>query len=401
MARERPTAEALGALTGPQTSPEGDEEGTGRAHAEPEFGALFATRQREEEKQALLERMIWARRSIIDALGSRTLGLKEESDGLYLTVTPELPQSLMRWFVGVDDVPRVALWGKAGKMGCPTWDLPAGGLLVDGTCPGADNAQAIVPARNRADRMRHAPPGASGKPHIDIGKTICSYCYAFEGNYPTILPQTGEILRHWWSRQAVKDGSFADVVMRGLALTGHWPSADLVRKASGGTFNYRGGPLMPVRIHSAGDFFSVEYARAWVEVANLCDKLERRIRFWAPTRTWEAWGDETWRKILSGLSSNADAEGPNLIVRASAYHVDDASPGRLHPDNAKGSTSVWRDHNARRKWQAGKLVVLKSGQDRRFDYDCPIYTGEESTCGGAKCRACWVHPDKSINYETH
>jgi hypothetical protein len=401
MARERPLEEAFAALTGPQTSPEGDEEGTGRRPAEPAFGALYATRQREEEKQALLERMIWARRSIIDALSTRTVGLKEETDGIYLTVDPPLPQALMRWFVGVNDVPRVALWGKAGKMGCPTWDLPAGGLLVDGTCPGADSAQAIVPSQSRNEQTRHPPPGGKSKLDIDLGKTICSYCYAFEGNYPTILPQTGEILRHWWCRQAVKDGSFSDVVVRGLALTNHWPSAEQVKKSGTQTFNYRGGPLMPVRIHSAGDFFSQEYARAWVEVANRCNELERRIRFWAPTRTWEAWGTEAWRKILDGLDSNEDAEGPNLIVRASAYHVDDPSPGRLHPKNAEGSTSVWRDHNARRKWQGGKLIELKHGKDKRFDYDCPIYTGAATTCGGALCRACWVKPELSVNYETH
>lgn len=411
MARERPLEESLGALTGPQTTSNYREELDPQKEDERvDLGALFVTRQREEEKQALLERMIFVRRSIEDYLQDTRIDLVEQDGRAVFRINKPVPADLVPWFVGVGDVGNVALWGKAGKMGCPTFDLPAGGLYIGGTCPGANDAQGVIPERMRKTHYRFGAPQADGsagpKEAIRLDQTICSYCYAFEGNYPTLLPQTGEVVRYWWAKGAVARGDFADAVVNALLLENTWPREDQLRKQGGGTFKYRGQTLMPVRVHSAGDFFSIDYAEQWVEAANVLNRMKetRGVRLWAPTRTWESWGIVQWKKILDKLDTNDEAEGPNLLVRASAYHVDDFAPGWLHPKNAMGSTSIWRDHNRRRSWVGGrtlKLDVEHRKSDERFDYDCPIYTGEESTCSSAKCRACWVKPELRVNYETH
>lgn len=407
MARERP----FGALTNPQTESSGDREVFPN---EEKFGALYITRQVEEEKMQMLERMVWIRREIESFLAERQITLAQHKGRMVFQLDKPIPQDLIPWFMGTDDVERAAVWGMAGKMGCPTFDLPAGGILVGGSCPGADNAQGIVPAANRAETERHGPPAVVSdgvaedkRARIDLNKTICSYCYAFEGNYPTLRPQSGEIIRYWWTRTAVQDGSFADLVVKAMLLEDTWPCWDDVRDDRDELFKYRGKTLMPVRIHSAGDFWSPAYAEAWIEAANILAKnpATQGVRMWAPTRTWEAWGINKWKSMLDGLDTNNEQGGPNLIVRASAYHVDDSAPGWLHPRNAMGSTSIWRDHNARRKWvkdaKSTRLEVDDSKSDPRFEFDCPIYTGDANTCADARCRACWMKPALRVNYETH
>lgn len=401
--------ETLGALTNPQTEASGDREIF--QTEQPSLDALYITRQTEEQKMALLERMVWIRREIESFLAEREITLVEIKGRMRFKLDRPIPQDLIPWFIGTRDVDATSVWGMAGKMGCPTFDLPAGGLLVGGSCPGADDAQGIVPAAQRASSMRQAPPAADGgageRLPIDINKTICSYCYAFDGNYPTLEPQSGEIIRYWWTRNAVKDGSFPELIVQSMLLEDTWPCWDEVRDERDELFKYRGRTLMPVRIHSAGDFWGPEYAKAWIEAANILARRDetRGVRMWAPTRTWEAWGISRWKTLLDNLDTNNESDGPNLIVRASAYHVDDSAPGWLHPRNAMGSTSIWRDHNERRRWvtEGSKTFVDvdNSKSDPRFEYDCPIYTGEANTCADAKCRACWTKPKLRVNYETH
>jgi hypothetical protein len=221
--------------------------------------------------------------------------------------------------------------------------------------------------------------------------------------------------------------------------------------------------IRPIRVHSAGDFFSPKYAAAWLEVANRVWDLEieygrgmPEIRFWAPTRTWAARGFN-WEKLADGLKN------PNFIVRPSSYHVDDPAPEAVANGWPRGATSVINNHNQgmrsehrqvleplaeegeRRLIELRKLPMpaeekarkahlkqiaaatsltlfkkVEDGRkrdaadfDERFDWTCQTYAthGSEDlapSChdaagpdGQQGCRACWTRPDLRINYTTH
>lgn len=222
-----------------------------------------------------------------------------------------------------------------------------------------------------------------------------SNCYALEGNYPSPHVQTGELLRYWWLRGMLNQRRDAEIVSTIVT------SMRLIRYP---VFEN----ILPVRIHSAGDFFSQRYADVWIEVANQLWGIDKRIRMWAPTRSWAARGwTDYWKNSLGRLVS-AQEGTPNLIVRPSAYHFNDPAPGPLHPSNAKGSTSLMQSSIEGRD-QIGKDGDFRSS-DPRVDYHCPTYSIKEGkhTCfnatnpaGGKHCRVCWSHPNWSVQYTAH
>mgnify|MGYP001615054810 CR=1 FL=1 len=100
-----------------------------------------------------------------------------------------------------------------------------------------------------------------------------SNCYATAGNYPSPHVQAAEIIRHWWCKSMIhgtpnRTQEWVDTVVRSMQLL-KYPY-------------YRSG-IMPVRIHSSGDFFSPAYALAWVQVANSIWALDKRIVPMIPT----------------------------------------------------------------------------------------------------------------------
>jgi hypothetical protein len=237
-------------------------------------------------------------------------------------------------------------------------------------------------------------------------------CYA-EGGTFAYADQTARMtLRYWWVINMVTKhfDEFVDVFTRSI-LKLKFPAG-----APGG--------ILPIRLHSSGDFFSIPYARAWLSIANKLTEeggeLGRRVRIWAPTRTWAAPGwPEFWREELPRLKA------PNLIVRASGYHFDDPAPGKLSPENAMGSTSM---HVTTSKEEMMRRTDFRAqGNEKRFfDWMCPTYaqveakgktivdartkawqvglkscTSSPNPFGGRHCRACWVAPDMRINYPAH
>lgn len=244
-----------------------------------------------------------------------------------------------------------------------------------------------------------------GDEHMFVANGITVHnCYAMGGQYWNQGVQPKEILTYWWTEKAIRDGSFAPIV-----------AESLLNDPRLRTHTIHGVKHRPVRLHSSGDFFSPVYAAAWVETCNLVGDTEAKLGltpslFWAPTRTWVTWSRSAWKDILSKLKR------PNLVVRASAYNLDDAAPdylvegGAAVNGNAKGSTSVWKSH--------------QTPGDKRFDYNCPVYAAvekrdaeadvefdadgsprkkkkKEVTCTSVGCRACWIRPDQRINYTTH
>lgn len=373
---------------------------------------------------ANLTRTVWIRRLLEQALSTRRYTVVQATEGtnageLVFRLDRALPKNEIPWMPATRDWQEFALWGEAGKMACPTWDLPAGALEVGGACPGADAGQTVVTAAKRLSQLTDAagnsvsrgghcgsafipnpPPGSAKRIELREKDTICGQCYALEGQYPSPHVQAGEIIRYWWCQAMFDQGrqkEWVETMVRSMQL-----------------LRYPLTPqgIMPVRLHSSGDFFSIRYAEGWIEVANRLHALDPRVTMWAPTRTWAAQGWGTaWPTLLGQLRTNGQAQ-PNLVVRASAYHVGDAAPTEVVAGNAKGSTSLLEHDN-----QTGPLDGGRS-KDPRYEWNCQVYALEgkvdgagkriSKTCenadnpeGGVHCRVCWAHPELRVNYTTH
>jgi hypothetical protein len=453
-----------------------------------------------------------------------------DAEGYYI------PEDAIPWFKFKNRLRVSKVWGDANKkMACPVFDLPAGGTLVGGTCPGANEGQSIVPETHRRGML------SSTGQRVDLPKAICESCVTGD----TLVMVRGEGLRRidellgrefevwsgidWRRTRVVERGLKPTLVVRtanGIeirATADHqfltsdgWVEAEQLEPGdalpkptqpegveeavSGGHFRVssvvpsgrieavydllnvgdehqfvanglvihncyaEGGPIayssnqmkqtlnyiwasamtskyyddfvdlmtesilrmpdsefgyapgvapppgniLPIRLHASGDFFNFRYAGAWIDIANRLAESERgrRVRIWAPTRTWAVRGwPEWWRENLSRLRT------PNLMVRPSAYHFDEAPPPRLHPDNAEGSTSFFVKADRVEEEKSRTDFWARPDEKPYFDWMCPAYSlraGDEASCtnspnpmGGVHCRACWIRPDLRVNYAAH
>ncbi len=320
-----------------------------------------------------------------DVDAAKTPSLKKRTK-LYIVLDKPLMQYDIPWMVGAQvEAQTFSLIGSNSKMKCPTWDLPAGATMTGGSCPGATPGQTTVP---HAERVK-----AANRVHLQvrIQETICGLCYATGGQYASPHVQGGEILRFWWTKELMQTGRSAEwVATMKRAFEGEtWARERLPDPRP--QFAHRA--VLPVRVHSSGDFFSVEYAKAWID---LCNQLPELL-FWAPTRTWASPG---WNEIWAGLLPQLQHQ--NLILRPSAYHTNEAAPvPESHPwpggfpYTADGSASFYK-------------FVQPGPHD--FEFQCGTYAAEKGSknCLSARapdghvgCRACWVHPTLSINYTSH
>lgn len=125
------------------------------------------------------------------------------------------------------------------------------------------------------------------------GRTkLCeSFCYATKGFYgfSSVKKSLGD------SKTKAEDSGFVTAVNGQLA---------------------RSRKTKAVRIHAAGDFYSVKYVEAWTAIA----KANPEVRFWAYTRSWRL------AKFLPSLKALSDL--PNVQVWAS---MDDELRGQETP----------------------------------------------------------------------
>ncbi len=224
-------------------------------------------------------------------------------------------------------------------------------------------------------------------------------CYAEGGSYAYADNAARLTLRYWWAVGMVSNhyDAFVDAMFESILKLSFPANAP--------------GNILPIRLHSSGDFFSTRYAQAWMDIA---DKLHtaggdvgKRVRFWAPTRTWATTGwDEFWREQLPKMKAD------NFMVRASAFNFDDPAPGALSPGNALGSSSLYMQ--SKEEALGRKDFRATAAEKTHFDWMCPTYaqvdksqlqlkscTSSPNPFGGSHCRACWVAPKMRINYPAH
>ncbi len=247
-----------------------------------------------------------------------------------------------------------SLFTWTSKMSCPSFSIPAGPVENGGTCPASKQAS----IEKEGSYERFSPP-LSDMPTGE--KFICSVCYAGKGRYLMYKSMSlGQVAKLRWVQKTLRSGTFARRMSEAIASL---QDQDVERVLSAKLVSNRF-----FRIHDSGDFFSPDYYKAWVEI---CHTLPM-VRFWAPTRQWVY---AKWRELFSNYPPPK-----NLSLRPSALFTS-APPPRI-AGMAEGSTSI----------------------DGRMDapvWNCPAYESEEGSCAGAKCRVCWVSPQKPVNYLTH
>lgn len=321
------------------------------------------------------------------------------------------------------DVSQYKLLSWTSKMNAPSWSLPAGAPQIGGACPGAVAGQSIVPekALDAAARLVNIGLGRPASTPVNLAQAICEHCYATGGQYSTGQVQFAQILRFLWARQAINfhlpNGSTAFVEAMVYAID----NADY--KLNGGTMQGEGAeatqdlPPEPTgrrffRIHDSGDFFEEEYLRQWKMIA---DRLPD-ITFWAPSRIWAtSWGINAVNKI--------NREPRNLIIRPSAYEVNEAGPVDLGPGWAGPTTVLQVQQNLgmtpeRERYvyeHAHRFPPKLTGPDPRYTWNCQAYATDDAkhTCRkavappglgdahGKGCRACWLAPTEIVNYSLH
>ena len=342
------------------------------------------------------------------------------------------------------------------KMGCPSFSLPAGPIESGGSCPGAKGGQSIVPVP-AMKAGQDAVTAVTGEP-VRLYQAICQFCYAEGGQYSTGQVQIAQVLRYIWTRDAASNVSFGPQGPTFGPKAVAWIEA-MVYAIDNADFALDGGKVEKLvypperprpgtrkkqrffRWHDSGDFFSAAHVALVKEV---CKRLPD-ITFWAPTRCWATtWGVEAVNKI------NGPAENSNLVIRPSAFHVNEPPPPRekLGIGWAQGSTSyalgqkLWAQDTsglvqigARRRTGNVKELNPKTGRMRTvekavtlpaprepwarklgYDWDCQTYAvdDEKHTCRHALspeigadgknlvgCRACWIRPGERINYTLH
>ena len=372
------------------------------------FGAASVNVAPIAASHASLTRLAWLRRRLENALVGRSYAMDVNSDGLLrIVVTPAFRQQEIPWApFPADNYDKFKLWGEDNaKMGCPVWDLPAGGVATGGACPGADVGQTISPIGMRQAQLekqgdqfflRAATPGGLPRSTVIEGLTICSQCYATEGNFVYANNQLREIVVYWWLKNLIAQRR-SDEVVEVLVDSMRRLKYPVTRQG-----------ILPVRLHSAGDFFSQEYALIWLRVAARMQQLDPRIMFWAPTRTWAAPGwNNFWGKNLKGVR--------NMSIRPSAYNFGDAAPGKLEQHNAMGSTSLYSFESRvpeflKSKVDSKKVALTRGTPEARTDFNCQVYADDAAapSCDAARapdgkvgCRACWVERDLRVNYTAH
>lgn len=348
-----------------------------------------------------LMQMAWLRKAVTDALQGRSFHVQAgnrtgaDKRHVYLILDgPIIPgaatgQVVAAWNPAASPTAsqyRLTSW--TSKMGSPSFSLPAGPAESGGACPGAAAGQSIVP-RNALVAAARRVQTVTGRP-VRLPEAICQYCYAQGGQYSTGGVQFAQVLRYAWTRIALANGTFVPTMIYAVQNANYKLEGGKAGDDAKTALHYlpERHPGRYFRMHDSGDFISKGYLAAWKQVANALPD----VTFWAPTRCWAtSWGIDAVNQINNPPR--------NLIIRPSAFHINEPPPQNLGPGWARGTTVYAPDN--------------KPEAQARGDYqwDCQAYAvpDTKATCrnsmgadGQTGCRACWRYgQDAAINYTIH
>jgi len=320
------------------------------------------------------------------------------------------------------------------KMGCASWNLPAGPDVIEadlgkgretvhfgGACPAAAGVNLFERVHDLSDVERKGLSEArvaAGERIVDLARRldadpalrskgiatnvtdyhdetrdaqgrmssgfICSWCYALKGNYRNVNQQFYQAMRLRWTQAAL------EAPAPGETFTPAMRPKERAEKSFFTWFMtlaieryyapekwedravYAEDPRF-FRVHDSGDLFSLPYAWSWLEVARRLP----HVKFWAPTRMW------VFAPFVRALS-----EAPaNFAIRPSALHFRDDAP--VIPGMAGGSTaaaSKLPDHwnCPAMRHDRGSCIGALPFSDADASLRRRVPRGDETTC-----RVCW------------
>ena len=168
--------------------------------------------------------------------------------------------------------------------------------------------------------------------------SICSICYAQSGRYSYPNVMFAQIRRLY---------AFLSDTDRFIA--------SCINQINSSKHKY-------VRMHDSGDFFSIEYTKAWYEIIKECDKK----KFFAPTRKYL---DKDILKQLIQLNSLS-----NVTIRPSALFINEESP---------------------------MIKGLSGGTSVNSNFGTCQATVNHTSCVEENCRKCWNSNCKNIVFKKH
>ncbi len=146
----------------------------------------------------------------------------------------------------------------------------------------------------------------------------------------------------------------------------------------------KGLHVVAVRIHDAGDFFSVLYILKWIRIIRACPD----IKFFAYTRAWVV------AELVPALARLAAERNMTLLLSFAYSMLNDIPPELAHLPRTWVATN---DNDIPPAYLQIDLVFrnLRNGLTRLEDLRhfgamcCPAETGwGETTCD--KCKFCWL-----------
>jgi hypothetical protein len=195
---------------------------------------------------------------------------------------------------------------------------------------------------------RRACPNAQG--------SVCERCYADKGCYVWRSTVHAQMTRFAWTVESMKSEEGRTEWVRVIV--------EAIRRSGTRYF----------RIHDSGDFFSVEYVRAWQEVCRAMPK----VKFWAPTQEYQSKASTEFLPVINPRveALRKLAALPNCTIRPSALNIGDYAPQvlGLHAGSAVGQSDALRT------------------------FQCPAM-GQGGEC--RDCRTCWEEKTLPVSYHLH
>jgi hypothetical protein len=355
------------------------------------------------QSHSQLLQIAYTRQVVLDQLvGKKITPVYVEKDNDFALVIDEAIKG-PQWnpMSGPIRVSKLLSW--TSKMGAPSFSLPAGAPTMGGSCPGAMGAQSIVPDTTRKGHARKLL-SILDVPHINISRTVCEFCYAETGNYTYASMQFHQAIRYAWVRKAIREDIHGNKVSKNKIANSAFVEI-MIQAINHADFQISKEPehwrdQRFFRLHDSGDFFDLDYLRAWKAIANHFSpkNTDMPITFWAPSRIWALGKDH----INEVSKINGPAEKSNLVIRPSGFEIDMPGPAREHKnENWSGwyANTVVFDHK----------TVEEGNTSHAFDWNCQAYAVEKGpACREAEdphdregCRACWKDPNMRINYALH
>lgn len=276
---------------------------------------------------------------------------------------------------------------RTSKMGCYSWNIPAGPVKYGGSCPGAnmlfDTKGIGLPGTDplsgvramaalRRSKNRALAQYAKEVP-LDqkdaLQRFICNGCYALKGSYgnpSTILSMTWK--KVWLKKFALPTGQFRSIMVQAITMSRRKVTKE--RKKAKTPEKLAAIPHPDYfRIHDAGDFWSSAYLNEWFEICRMLPD----VHFWAPTRIWTATSTAKW---LERMVAN-DAIPKNLSLRPSGLFFDAPEPQVPGLDGGTSSNSITFNVRSGRI----RLDIHATGEET---WGCPAYLPEVIGGGAAK-----------------